>query len=118
MNGKIVLIGTDAIEDRRATPFFTPFSGAKWSTPGVEIHANTVRTLLEQRYLLPVPTWVRALALLLAAGVTVWIATSLATSRAVAFLLIEFAAIAVVTHLLFEGGLILSTSETLVAASI
>lgn len=118
VNGKVVLVGTDAIEDRRATPFFTPFGGVKWSTPGVEIHANTVRTLLERRYLLPVPTWVRALALLLAAGVTVWITTSVATSRAVAFNLIELAAILVVTHLLFEAGLILSTSEMLVAASI
>ena len=118
VDGKVVLVGTDAIEDRRATPFFTPFSGAKWSTPGVEIHANTVRTLLERRYLLPVPEWARALALLLAAGITVWITTSLATSRAVAFNLLELAAILVGTHLLFEGGLVLSTSEMLVAASI
>src|SRR5262249_45999986 len=116
--GKAVLLGTDAIEDRRATPFFTPFSGAKWSTPGVEIHANTVRTLLERRYLLPVPVWARILALLLATATTVWITTSLATSRAVAFNLIELAAILVTTHLLFEGGLILSTSEMVVAASI
>ena len=118
VNGKIVLIGTDAIEDRRATPFFTLFSGTKWSTPGVEIHANTVRTLLERRYLLPVPVWIRALALLLATGVTVWIATSLAASRAVAFTLIEVAVILAGTHLLFEGGWILSTSEILLAASI
>lgn len=118
VNGKVVLVGTDAIEDRRATPFFTPFSGAKWSTPGVEIHANTVRTLLERRYLLPVPDWVRAIALLVAAGVTVWLATSFAASTAAIFILAEFAAIAVATHLLFDNGLILSTSEMLVAASI
>src|SRR5437660_9134675 len=85
VSGKAVLVGTDAIEDRRATPYFTPFSGAKWSTPGVEIHANTVRTLLDRRYLLPVPAWARILALLLATGATVWITTSLATSRAVVY---------------------------------
>ncbi len=118
VSGKIVLVGTDAIEDRRATPFFTLFSGTKWSTPGVEIHANTVRTLLKRRYLLPVPTWVRALALLFATGITAWIVISLAASRAVPFILLEVVAILTITHLLFEGGLILSTSEILLAASI
>ncbi len=42
------------------------FSGTKWLTPGVEIHANTIRTLLERSYLLQAPQWVLALALLLA----------------------------------------------------
>ena len=51
VNGKIVLVGTDALSDRRDTPFFTLFSGTKWLTPGVEIHANTVRTLLTRSYL-------------------------------------------------------------------
>ena len=68
VNGKIVLVGTDAVEDRYATPFYTPFSGPNWTTAGVEIHANTMRTLLERRYLLPVPAVGRALALLLAAA--------------------------------------------------
>ncbi len=49
VQGKIVLIGTDDLDDRRATPFFTLFSGTKWLTPGVEIHANTVRTLLTRK---------------------------------------------------------------------
>ena len=54
VNGKIVLIGVDfADEDRRATPFYTLFSGPKWTTAGVEIHANTIRTILEHRYLGP-----------------------------------------------------------------
>ena len=35
-------------------------------TPGVEIHANTVRTLLTRSYLVPAPQWGLALALLLA----------------------------------------------------
>jgi adenylate cyclase len=118
VQGKIVLVGTDAIEDRRATPFFTLFSGAKWSTPGVEIHANTVRTLLDRRYLLPVPAWVRVLALLLATGITVWITTELPASRAVVFFVLELAAILTATHLLFEGGLVLSTSEVLLATSL
>ena len=54
VNGKIVLMGTDFVDDRYATPFYTLFSGPKWTTPGVEIHANTIRTLLEGSYLVPV----------------------------------------------------------------
>jgi adenylate cyclase len=118
VSGKIVLVGTDALDDRRATPFFTLFSGTKWLTPGVEIHANTVRTLLTRSYLAPAPQWALVLALLLATGGTVWITTSLAAGRAVAFLLLEIAGILVATHLLFEGGILLSTSEILLATCI
>ena len=118
VSGKIVLVGTDALDDRRATPFFTLFSGTKWLTPGVEIHANTVRTLLTRSYLVPARQWVLGLALLLASGVTVWITTSVAASRAVLFMLLEIAGILVTTHLLFEGGILLSTSEILLATCI
>ena len=118
VNGKIVLVGTDALADRRATPFFTLFNGTNWLTPGVEIHANVVRTLLTRQFLLPAPQWVLVLALLLATGSTVWIATSLAASRAVAFILLEIIGILVATHLLFEVDILLSTSEILLATSI
>jgi adenylate cyclase len=118
VQGKIVLIGTDALEDRRATPFFTLFNGTNWLTPGVEIHANTVRTLLTRKFLAPAPEWVLALALLLASGSTMWIATSLAAGRAVAFMLLEIVGILVATHLLFEGDVILSTSQILLATFI
>ena len=64
MNGKIVLVGTDGLQDRRGTPFFTLFNGTNWLTPGVEIHANVVRTLLTREFLLPAPQWVLGLALL------------------------------------------------------
>src|SRR3984957_6889127 len=115
VGGKIVLVGTDSLDDRRATPFFTLFSGTRWLTPGVEIHASTVRTLLTRSYLVPAPEWVLVLALLLATGVTVWITTALTAGRAVAFMLIEIAGILVATHLLFEGRVLLSTSEVLLA---
>jgi len=118
VNGKIVLVGTDALDDRRATPFFTLFSGTKWLTPGVEIHASTVRTLLTRSYLLPAPQWVLALALLAATTLAVLIVTSFTAGRAVIFVLLEVFAILVVTHLLFERGLILSTSEVLLATSV
>ncbi len=50
VEGKIVLLGTDFVDDRFDTPFYTLFSGSKWTMPGVEIHANTVRTLLTRSY--------------------------------------------------------------------
>lgn len=118
VSGKIVLIGTDELQDRQATPFFTLFSGTNWLTPGVEIHANVVRTLLTGKFLLPAPQWVLALALLLSTGTTVWIATSLTAGRAVVFMLLEIAGILVATHLLFVGDILLSTSEILLATSI
>ncbi|MEI9814616.1 MAG: CHASE2 domain-containing protein [Acidobacteriota bacterium] len=59
--GKVVLLGTDYTgdSDRRNTPFFTLLSGAKWTTAGVEIHANTIETLLRGDFLQPAPQWVR-----------------------------------------------------------
>ena len=119
MNGKIVLVGIDfADEDRRATPFFTLFNGPKWTTAGVEVHANTIRTILDRRYLVPVATWVRVFTLLLATALAVWIITGLAAWRAALCMLVEVAAVLVATHLLFEEGFILSTSEILLATSI
>jgi adenylate cyclase len=119
VNGKIVLIGIDfADEDRKATPFYTLFGGPKWLTAGVEIHANTIRTLLGHMYLVPVSGWVELLALILATSVTVWIATTLIASRAAIFVLLEVIAILAATHLVFEGGFILSTSEMLLATSL
>jgi adenylate cyclase len=118
VNGKIVLLGTDFVDDRFDTPFYTLFSGSKWTMPGVEIHANTVRTLLTRSYLVPAPQWALVLALLLASSVTVTIVTAFAASRAVSFVFLEVLAILVATHLLFERGFILSTSQVLLATSV
>jgi class 3 adenylate cyclase len=118
VEGKIVLLGTDFVDDRFDTPFYTLFSGSKWTMPGVEIHANTVRTLLTRSYLVPAPQWALALGLLLATTLTVAIVTSFAASRAVAFVLLELLGILATTHLLFERGIILSTSEVLLATSV
>ena len=118
VGGKIALVGTDDLDDRRATPFFTLFSGTKWLTPGVEIHANTLRTILTRSYLIPAPQWALLLALLLSTGVTVWITTSFAASRAAAFMVLLIAGILAATHLFFEGGILLSTSEILLGTFI
>jgi len=118
VNGKIVLIGSDAKDDRFNTPFYTMFAGDKWRTAGVAVHANVVRTLVERLYLKPVPQWGRALGLILATIATVLIVTSLAASRASAWMLIQLSGVLLSTHLLFRWGLILSTSEMLLATSI
>jgi adenylate cyclase len=118
VQGKIVLIGTDELDDRRATPFFTLFSGTKWLTPGVEIHANTVRTLLTRSYLVPAPQWALGLALLASTILAVLVVSSFDVGHAVFLVLLEAAVILVATHALFEKGLILSTSEVLLATLI
>ena len=61
VKGKTVFLGPYNNDDRHDTPFYTFFSGTKWETPGVEIHANTVRTLLAGDFLNPVPQWARVI---------------------------------------------------------
>ncbi len=117
-NGKIVLIGSDSLEDRRPTPFYTSFSGTQWTTAGVEIHANTIRTLLDRIFLLPVPEWARIAGLLATTAVTVALATSLAAGMSAVWLLVEVLTILTLTDLLFRYGLILSTSEMLFASAL
>jgi adenylate cyclase len=115
--GKIVLIGSDFTgdSDRGATPFYTLFSGPRWTTSGVEIQANTIRTLLDRKYLLDLPEWARDGVLLASTLTAAGIVTSLAAGPAEAWVALEILTIFVLSHLLFRAGLILSTSETVVA---
>jgi adenylate cyclase len=117
--GKAVLVGVDTpTEDRRATPFFTLLSGPKWNTAGVEIHANTLRTLLTRQFLVPVQNYWRWLSLLIAASITMAITISMAPATAALWLTAWFGIILLNTHLLFRAGLILSTFELLLACAI
>jgi len=116
-DGKIVMLGTDAKGDSYQTPFYSLFSGSQWTTPGVEVHANTIRTILDHDYLVPAPEWVRVTGLLVATGATVAIAVWLATGPAVAGLLGVGIAVAILTHMLFRAGLILSGSEIMTASN-
>jgi adenylate cyclase len=118
VNGKIVLVGSDDLDDRRDTPFFTLFGGTKWLTPGVEVHANTVRTLLTRSYLVPAPQWELVLALLIAASLAVLVVTWFTVGRAIILVVLEAVIIMAATHAMFERGFVLSTSEVLVATSI
>jgi len=118
--GKIVLLGTDyqGDSDRRNTPFFTVLSGDQWRTAGVEIHANTIHTLLQRNFLLPASQWARVTAILAATAATVAIATEVSAGLALAALLMIGLVVALSTHLLFLNGTILSTSEIMIAATL
>jgi len=114
---KIVMLGTDAKGDSYQTPFYSSFSGTKWTTPGVEVHANTVHTILDRDYLVPAPEWLRLAGLLAVTGATVVIAVWLSAGPAVGGLLGVGLVVAAFTHVLFRAGLILSASEIMVAAN-
>ena len=117
VDGKIVLVGTDFAGRPPRYAVLHALQRHQMATPGVEIHANTVRTLLTRSYLVPAPQWALALALLLATTLTVSIVTSFAAGRAVGLVLLEVLGVLAATHLLFERGFILSTSEVLLATS-
>jgi len=109
--GKIVMIGLDSYDDRFSTPFYTGFQGLKWTTAGVEVHANTLNTLLSGEYLVPAPSWLRLLALLSVAFVTFGAATLLRTSMAVPSGIFILAAALAASHFLFRSGYNLSASD-------
>jgi adenylate cyclase len=111
MQGRIVLIGPDDVEDRYSTPFFAALGSAKWTTPGVEIHANTVETLLRRDYLLPAPRWARFVALLLVALATVTVAVALNAARAAGLAMVLLLAAWYGAQLLFRAGWIVSGAE-------
>ena len=110
VKGKAVLLGPYNNDDRHDTPFYTFFRGTKWETPGVEIHANTVRTLLAGNFLSPVPQWARISALILDAAICITVVTSFGVSQGVLSILALLLMI-VATHVLFLSGWLLSSSE-------
>jgi class 3 adenylate cyclase len=115
VKGKIVLVGADNFDDRFPTPFFTLFSGPRWTTAGVEIHANTIRTILDRSYVEYVPEWGRLLGLLMATAITAGMVMGLTAARAVGALVVEILGILVSAQILFRMGLLLSSAELLVA---
>ena len=111
VGGKIVLIGPDSIDDRYPTPFYTVFQGLKWTTAGVEIHANSVRTILSGNYILTAPLWLRGAALLAIAFLTFGAATTLRTSLVAGSSVAILGGALAGSHALFLSGYTLSTSD-------
>jgi adenylate cyclase len=118
VDGKAVFLGSDHVEDRHATPFYNPFAARESNTAGVEIQANTLRTVLDGDYIVPVPGPVRVLSLMLAAGITASVAASLTPAQTAYWLVASIAATAVLTHLMFLAGVMISTSELYLAGLI
>jgi len=114
VKGKAVLLGPDSNDDkdRHDTPFYTAFGLTdRWRTPGVEIHANTLRTLLTGDFLQPVPEWARTLALMVVAGITVAVAAALAATQTTIWAVVLLAAALIFTHIMFRAGWLLSSAE-------
>ncbi len=118
VKGKVVLLGPYDAFDRHNTPFYTMFAGAKYTTPGVEVHANAIHTLLTGDFLQPVPEWARILGLLIAAGVSVAMASSFAPSQTAAWSALALVLSLAATNVLFRAGWLLSTSEVMIAYSL
>ena len=116
VKGKAVLLGTDNVEDRRPTPFYTAFGlSNKWTTPGVEIWANSLRTLLTGDFLQPVPEWARIASLIAVAGITVAVIAAFAVSQTAIWSIIVLAVALIFTHVLFRAGWLLSSFDMLMS---
>ncbi|HVY95008.1 MAG TPA: adenylate/guanylate cyclase domain-containing protein [Bryobacteraceae bacterium] len=115
VKGKVVLLGPYDFTDRHSTPFYTAFAGTKFQSPGVEIHANALNTLLTGNFLQPVPDWVRIFGLLIGAGISVTIAAIFEPRQTVAWSIVSLIVGLVATHVMFRQGWLLSTSEVTTA---
>lgn len=113
VKGKVVLLGPDlATDDRHDTPFFTAFGSTnKWRTPGVEIHANALETLLKGNFLRPVPEWARITAMVAAAGATITVGAVFAASQTALWSALVLLAALVFTHIMFRVGWLLSSTD-------
>src|SRR3569833_1033074 len=115
VKGKVVLLGPYDFSDRHDTPFYTAFAGAEFRSPGVEVHANALNTLLTGDYLQPVHDWARIIGLLFAAGSSVTFAAIFEPRQTVAWSIVSLLVALGATHLLFRQGWLLSTSEVATA---
>jgi adenylate cyclase len=117
--GKAVLLGPDFKDDRHATPYYTTLLGAdKWLTAGVEIHANTLRTLLDGAYLIPAAEWLRFALLAGSALLTASLAVLSAAGHAGQWIFLGTLLAAMISHVFFRFGILVSSSEMMLACLI
>ena len=84
-------------------------------TPGVEIHANTFRTILTSGFLQPVPPWARIAALAVVTAATVAAVTSFAVAQTALWSIVILAVALGATYFSFLAGWVFSTTEILIA---
>ncbi|MBL0155759.1 MAG: adenylate/guanylate cyclase domain-containing protein [Bryobacterales bacterium] len=111
VEGKAVMLGTDLITDRHATPFYAFRVGAPANTAGVEIHANAIWTLLHAR-----PLGRMSAAGVLGAGLGVAIAAALLVFAVTGWALVVSvaalgAACAGAGYALFQAGRLVAPTE-------
>lgn len=113
VKGKIVLLGPDSkVDDTHATPFYTAFGLTnRWMTPGVEIHANTLHTILTGAFLKPVPEIARRACLAITATATVAVVVSFAGAQIALWSLAVLSLALIGTHVAFRAGWLLSSME-------
>lgn len=97
---KIVLIGATSLSLQDIYP--TPFSASN-PTPGVEIVANTVDTLINGKFLTYAPPWLALLLILAAAGVAYFITLSRRPAFTVTVLSVSIVVYLVVAFVLFTS---------------
>ncbi len=106
LKDKIVLIGEmgTGIHDEQ----YVPLSFGR-AMPGVEIHANTVQTILSQRFLVNQSDFSRQLTLVGAVILGMLLFLTLSVGLSVAAFLLGVIAYTVTTWIVFEYGMILNT---------
>jgi adenylate cyclase len=117
VGGKIVLLGVDHIADRFPTPYYTALTGNRWTTSGVEIHANTINTILSGKYLTVVSKNGEALAAVAIATATVAIFACTSGLAGGVWMTTLLAVMVLIPHVLFRLGTVLSLPETLIACA-
>lgn len=98
---KIVLLGATSVTLQDIYP--TPFS-SQFPTPGVEIVANTIDTLISGKYLTEAPPWLALLLTLAAAFIAYFISRSKRPSVTVILLALVMLAYAVIVSIFFMLG--------------
>ncbi|WP_321475880.1 adenylate/guanylate cyclase domain-containing protein [uncultured Paludibaculum sp.] len=113
VGGKAVLLGPDLITDRHATPFYAFRARTPANTAGVEIHANSVWTLLSGRHIVPV-TPPAKVALTLVVSLAASLVTLLVAGWPLFGYLVLLSAVTTsVGFLLFARGWLMAPSELL-----
>lgn len=118
VQGKALLMGVDTISDRHPTPYFTSFHGTRWSSAGVEIHANTVRTLVTGEFLATPPRSVQLLAPFLMALLTTGFLIFLPLRTAIVAMLSAIVAGTLAAHVVFVEGWVLPTAALQLSGAI
>lgn len=98
--GKIVLIGATSITLQDIYP--TPFSATK-PTPGVEIVANTVDTIINGKFMTYAPPWLGLVSILVAAGLASLITLSKRPAMTISLLGMVIAAYIVTAFVMFSS---------------